>query len=175
MHPDRFDVDAARATARTLGESASVVLVGPVVDLTREDYRALQEDGVVILGPRPWDKIPAYLQHADVLLVPHVVNDFTESLDPIKLYEYRAVRRPVVATPVAGFRDGNDPLLTVVDADGFATAVARALVPVAGVPRTGPTVHDPTMTEMPIPVWRDQAALMRAVIERIAPPASTPR
>ena len=30
---------------------------------------------------------------------------FTDSLDPIKLYEYQAVGRPVVSTPVAGFRE----------------------------------------------------------------------
>ena len=50
-----------------------------------------------------------YLQHADVLVVPHVVTSFTDSLDPIKLYEYQAVGRPVVSTPVAGFRDADDP------------------------------------------------------------------
>ena len=49
--------------------------------------------------------IPAYLTHADVLVVPHVVTAFTDSLDPIKVYEYLAAARPVVSTPVAGFRD----------------------------------------------------------------------
>ena len=48
--------------------------------------------------------VPAYLQHADVVIVPHVVTPFTESLDPIKAYECLAVGRPTVATPVAGFR-----------------------------------------------------------------------
>ena len=38
--------------------------------------------------------VPAYLTHADVLLVPHVVTPFTDSLDPIKLYEYRAAEPP---------------------------------------------------------------------------------
>ena len=42
----------------------------------------------------------AYLQHADVLVVPHLVNAFTDSLDPIKLYEYQAVDKPVISTPV---------------------------------------------------------------------------
>ena len=57
---------------------------------------------VRLLGPRPYADVPGYLQHADVIVVPHRVDAFTESLDPIKAYECLAVARPVVATPVAG-------------------------------------------------------------------------
>ena len=39
----------------------------------------------------------------DVLVAPHVVNDFTLSLDAIKAYEYAATGRPIVATPTSGF------------------------------------------------------------------------
>ena len=53
--------------------------------------------------------MPGYLQHADVVIVPHVVSPFTESLDPIKAYECLAVGRPTVATPVPGFRELGDP------------------------------------------------------------------
>ena len=78
-------------------------------------------------GPRDHSDVPRYLTHADVLLVPHVVTAFTESLDPIKLYEYRAASRPVVSTPVAGFRDAVDPLLTVASAATYPRAVRDAL------------------------------------------------
>jgi hypothetical protein len=83
--------------------------------------------------------VPAYVQHADVLVVPHVVTPFTDSLDPIKLYEYLAARRPVVSTPVAEFRDVDDDLVVVAEAGSFALEVADALrkprgPAVAGVP-----------------------------------------
>ena len=48
---------------------------------------------------------------ADVIIVPHLRTPFTESLDPIKAYECRAVGRPVVATDVAGFRDLGPPVV----------------------------------------------------------------
>ncbi len=41
----------------------------------------------------------------DVCLTPHLVTPFTESLNPIKLWEYLAAGKPIVATPVAGFRE----------------------------------------------------------------------
>jgi teichuronic acid biosynthesis glycosyltransferase TuaH len=67
--------------------------------------RLVSEPNVHLTGARPYQDIPAYLQHADVIVVPHLVNEFTESLDPIKAYECLAVDSPTIATPIAGFRD----------------------------------------------------------------------
>ena len=89
--------------ARLLG-TATFVLVGPVA-LDAADQTRLADAGAVLLGAREHTTIPAYLKNADVLVVPHVVTEFTDSLDPIKVYEYLAAARPVVSTPVAGFRD----------------------------------------------------------------------
>jgi teichuronic acid biosynthesis glycosyltransferase TuaH len=158
-HPDRFDVPLLLATARALRGRARVVLVGPFLDVTREDREALAREDVALLGPRPWTAVPAYLRHADVLLVPHLVNDFTESLDPIKLYEYRAVGRPVVATPVAGFRD--DPEVRVAGPARFPAAVLDALDAA-----TTPDGSALAGAAPDVPTWRRQAALMRAALDR---------
>ena len=83
----------------------SVVLVGPVALATASSERMSRHPNIHTLGPRPYADVPAYLQHADVVIVPHVITPFTESLDPIKAYECRAVGRPTIATQVAGFRD----------------------------------------------------------------------
>ena len=109
MHPDRIDVELCEATARALGEAGTLVLVGPNLLATDQAAAPATTRARVLLGPRPRDAVIGYLQHADVLVVPHVVTEFTDSLDPIKLYEYQAVGRPVVSTPVAGFRDADDP------------------------------------------------------------------
>lgn len=159
VHPDRFDVPLLLATARALGGRASVVLVGPVVDLSPAEHADLARAGVVLLGPRPWTAVPAYLRHADVLLVPHVVDAFTDSLDPIKLYEYRAVERPVVSTPVAGFRD--EPRVRVAAAESFPAAVLAAFDD-ASAPHAGSLDGDPP----DVPTWRGQAVLMRDAIAR---------
>lgn len=141
LHGDRLDVDLCRRTAEHLEPGATLVLVGPSA-LAEDDEAVLRRSGVVLLGARPHRAVPAYLQHADALVVPHVVDAFTDSLDPIKLYEYRAVGRPVVSTPVAGFRDSDDPRVTSVDAAGFPSAVAAAVAsssPARPVPRDLPT------------------------------------
>lgn len=168
VHRDRFDVDALMATARALGSDGTAVIVGPVLDLTSAEYQALKAVGVVPLGRRTWAEVPAYLQHADVLLVPHLVNRFTDSLDPIKLYEYRAVGHPVVATPVAGFRDSTDPRVTVAAADSYPQAVRRALLDPPDAPpgqATGDAAGGGPGDD--IPTWEGQVVKMSAVIDRV--------
>ena len=126
LHEDRLDLELCVDTARALAEVGRLVLVGPDA-LSGSQHSRLEDAGVVLLGPRPSHDVPAYLQHADALVVPHVVTPFTDSLDPIKLYEYQAAGRPVVSTAVAGFRDVDDPLVDVVERAGFPGAVVGAL------------------------------------------------
>ncbi len=156
VHRDRIDLDLCAATAEAIGHRGHLVVVGPV-SLPPSDVRLLERAGAVLLGRRPADVIPAYLQHATVLVVPHVVSPFTESLDPIKLYEYRAASRPVVSTPVAGFRDAGDPRIAVVDRPAFAAAVVTALASRAtsGRERT----H--------VPAWSDRVEQMASVLDRV--------
>ncbi|MFM6848390.1 MAG: glycosyltransferase [Terrabacter sp.] len=126
LHGDRLDVDLCARTSEALVGIGQLVLVGPDA-LAAQERSRLEVAGVVTLGARPSEAVPAYVQHADVLVVPHVVTPFTDSLDPIKLYEYQAARIPVVSTPVAGFRDVDDDLVVIADAGSFALEVADAL------------------------------------------------
>lgn len=126
LHRDRLDVDLCLETAATLRSRATLVLVGPNL-LSEPDTARLNQAGVVVLGSRPHDEVIGYLQHADALVVPHRVSAFTDSLDPIKLYEYQAVGRPVVSTPVAGFRDADDPRIVIAAAADFPDALVGVL------------------------------------------------
>lgn len=124
LHEDRLDIPLVTATAEALAGSATIALLGPNA-LAAQSASVLRDAGVVLLGPRPYSALPGYLQHASTLIAPHVVNAFTESLDPIKLYEYLAVGRPIVSTPIAGFRDR--PEVIVARGPDFAAAVGATL------------------------------------------------
>ena len=112
LHADRLDVDLVTQLAANQPELA-VALVGPnaLTDHSSQQLNALPN--VHLLGPRPYAEVPGYVQHADVIVVPHMVTPFTESLDPIKAYECVAVGRPTVATEVAGFRGVGEPIHAV--------------------------------------------------------------
>ncbi|HEU5373498.1 MAG TPA: glycosyltransferase [Gaiellaceae bacterium] len=125
LHESRLDVELVLELARSL-PSLALALVGPnsLADHTRR--RLATEPNIHVLGARAYEDVPAYLQHADVIVVPHVVNEFTQSLDPIKAYECLAIATPTVATPVAGFEQLRGQL-TVAPADIFVHAVEQAL------------------------------------------------
>ena len=181
LHRDRLDVELCVRTAHALGPGSlgpragsadaagdaggagSVVLVGPNA-LDEADTSRLRDAGVLVLGARPREAVIGYLQHADVLLVPHVVSAFTESLDPLKLYEYQAVGRPVVSTPVAGFREAAGERIRIAAADDFAETVRQALAgeapPFADDARADPDPADAAD-------WSLRVAEMRAVLAAV--------
>jgi glycosyltransferase involved in cell wall biosynthesis len=53
-----------------------------------------------ILGEKPHSLVPAYIQHFAVCLIPYLVNDMTRGVVSLKLFEYLAAGKPVVATPL---------------------------------------------------------------------------
>ena len=154
LHEARIDVALVAALARALPE-LQLAFVGPdsLGEDSRERLRRLAN--VHLLGARRYEDVPGYLQHADVLIVPHRVSPFTESLDPIKAYECLAVGKPTVATPVAGFRDLPAPIV-VAPREQFADAVRAALAePPAKVASVGAVSWSERCREF-------EAALLRA-------------
>jgi glycosyltransferase involved in cell wall biosynthesis len=72
-------------------DSASVVLIG--------DYRGQASrrlPNLHFLGLKAHSSLPAYLSHAHVAILPWKVSTITEATSPLKLYEYLAMRKPVV-------------------------------------------------------------------------------
>lgn len=154
QHEDRLDVDLVLATADAAASvDGSIALVGPSALTATNTARLAAHPAVVMLGPRPFAEVPGYLQHAASLIVPHVVNEFTDSLDPIKLYEYLAVGRPIVSTPVAGFRSLTEPTVAIATAAAFPAAVSATL-----------REERPTITVPGVPDWSDRVTAYAGVL-----------
>ena len=128
VHPDRVDVELVRAVATAW--PGSVVLVGPDL-LSAEDRARLDGAGVHRVGPVPYTDVPGVMAGFDACIVPHRMTPFTESLNPIKLWEYLAAGKPIVSTDVAGFRDFPELVRLARTAEGFVEA-AHAAVAEAG-------------------------------------------
>lgn len=150
QHDVRLDVHLCVETAKAIAP-AKLVFIGPNC-LEPRSTRALAHGGCVLLGPRAYEDVPAYYQHADLVVVPHQVNPFTESLDPIKGYECLAVGRPTLVTPVAGMRELGPPI-EVCTAEAFA-ARAKELVGAKLPSRPGRP-----------PTWADRAEAFGQVLE----------
>ncbi len=82
---------------------------------------------VRITGPVSYDALPGYLSSASILILPYVVNELAESINPLKLKEYLATGLPVVATSLPEVLKLNR-FLTIADgAEAFKSAIRDAL------------------------------------------------
>ena len=85
------------------------VFVGPWN--ASEQYRAAFEalPNVHLLGRRDQRECPPYLRHVDICIIPFAINALTASIYPLKINEYLAIGKPVLATPfskdIQDFRD----------------------------------------------------------------------
>lgn len=126
IHPDRVDVGLVEAVARKL-EEGTIAMVGPDMLPEADRKRLLATGRVALPGPVAYRDIPAVMRAFDVSITPHRVTPFTESLNPIKLWEYLAAGKPIVSTPVAGFRDHPGLVYLAGEGEGFVAALGQAL------------------------------------------------
>ena len=126
IHGDRFDVDLIAGIARAFA-SGSIVLVGPDHLRADEKEKLAPFKNIHITGPVSYNQIPQSMAQFDVCIVPHVETAFTNSLNPLKLWEYLAAGRPIVSTNVAGFRDYPALCRIASGVEPFAQACREAL------------------------------------------------
>ncbi len=123
----KLDLEMLAELAR-LRPAWSFALVGPIgPGEPHADVTALtREPNIHLLGPRSYTELPDVLRAADAGLIPYRRNTLTESIFPMKVYEYLAAGLPVVATPLPALADVAD-VLTAPDAQGFAELLDEAL------------------------------------------------
>jgi glycosyltransferase involved in cell wall biosynthesis len=132
----------------------SVVCIGPAeVDL--EPYR--QIDRLHFLGSRSYDDLPRYMARFEVLLIPFIINELVQAVNPVKVYEYLATGKPVVATAMRELQPLGRVCYLASEHDTFVAEVGTAL----------DERHDPARQEL-LRGERRQAAAENTWESRIA-------
>jgi len=102
----------------------SFVLIGPVKADTR---RLAGLSNVHLLGEKPYKALPGYLKPMSAAVIPFIKNRLTLSVNPIKLYEYMASGKPVVATDLPELRKFS-PWIYVADSkESFVKKLEQAI------------------------------------------------
>jgi glycosyltransferase involved in cell wall biosynthesis len=111
-----------------LRPSWSFALVGPVgLGDPLTDVSALQaESNIHLLDLRSYQELPDVLRGAAAGIIPYARNELTQSIFPMKVYEYLAAGLPVITTPLPTLA-GVDGVLSAPDAEGFAALLDREL------------------------------------------------
>lgn len=85
------------------------------------DSRGLK-DKLILTGHQSYERIPELIAAADICMLPAYNNDIMRDIVPIKLYEYLALGKPVIATALPGLIEefGYNGGISYIDgADGF--------------------------------------------------------
>jgi glycosyltransferase involved in cell wall biosynthesis len=116
----KLDIPLLVALARAR-PAWSFALVGPVgPGDPRTDVSALAaEPNIHLLGRRAYDELPEVLRAADAGLIPYARNELTDSVFPMKVYEYLAAGLPVISTPLPALASVAE-VASASDADGIA-------------------------------------------------------
>jgi glycosyltransferase involved in cell wall biosynthesis len=98
--------EVASQLARTDNPNLKLLIVGE-----GDAYEALQQirekhnlkDRIILTGKRPYQEIPEFIAASDVCLLPAYPDEkIMQDIVPIKMYEYMAMKKPVIVTRLLG-------------------------------------------------------------------------
>jgi len=132
---DFVDYDLLLQLAASLPD-VDLVLVGRRETSSARVDELLRQPNVHWYGPVAPKEVPAYIAGFDVSIAPFRPGAVADSVSPLKVYEYLALRKPVICSRMKGLaRDSIAKYVTFApDCFGFIAAVKAALAGAADMP-----------------------------------------
>lgn len=124
---ERLDVELVDYLARARPDW-SFVIIGFVYPFRAKNITLLKNRGnIFFLGMKPREELPGYIKGLDVCLIPYRVNEFTAGVLPLKLFEYLAIGKPIVATALPELEDYREVVKIAQTKEQFLAAIAESL------------------------------------------------
>jgi len=123
----QVDVDLLLRVAEACPD-CTLVLVGPDClpdDARRRALHAMAN--VTFLGQKALESLPEYLKVLDVALIPYVIGGHTLTVYPLKLHEYLAAGRPIVASPLPELKPFSQVVRIAESAVDFVRQIREAI------------------------------------------------
>jgi glycosyltransferase involved in cell wall biosynthesis len=114
----------------TMHPEWSFVLVGrmqPHLEVREAQGELSRRQNIYVLGPRPSELIPSFVQHLDVCIMPYMLDGYTKYIYPLKLHEYLASGNPVVSSPIPSLQEFKEVLLLANGPHEWSSMLTRAL------------------------------------------------
>jgi GT2 family glycosyltransferase/glycosyltransferase involved in cell wall biosynthesis/Tfp pilus assembly protein PilF len=89
--------------------------------------RAATLPNVRFYGEIPYQELPPLLREFDVAIIPFKIVELTRCTNPVKLYEYMAAGKPVVASAIPEVIEATDLVYIADDSSSFADRIEAAL------------------------------------------------
>ena len=92
-----FDYDLIKKVA-SMHPDWLFVLVGVDYDGTIKKNGIEEIENIVYIPPQPYTELPSFLKAFDIATIPFIINEITLSTSPVKLFEYMAAGKPILAS-----------------------------------------------------------------------------
>lgn len=102
---DRVDFDLIEKCLIEFND-CKFLFLGPVLSCHEKvKYLSTKYKNIEFVGDIHYDILPRKMKEIDIAIIPHLVNNFTESMSPLKLYEYLSAGKQVITTKIAGVNE----------------------------------------------------------------------
>lgn len=103
------------------------LMIGPISGDEWKTSGLAEMPNVHFTGKKSLEELPAYLQHIDCAIIPFKCNRLTASIYPLKINEYLAAGKAVVATPFSEDIQQFAEVIQLASGENFALALQQAL------------------------------------------------
>lgn len=153
-------VDTLALAAKELPKDYLVVFVGGVP----EDIKKLSdahkgEPNILIAGWRTHSEIPLWQKAADVLILPNTAKENISKYytSPMKLFEYMASKRPIVATDIPSIREVLDDSNAMIVAPDDPNAMAKGIINILTDTVRAEVITEKAYRDVALHTWRKRA------------------
>ena len=108
-------------------EEVSIVIIG-LNEKNPNIHKLKPLENVHFLGMKPREEVPQYISGFDVCLMPFNRTEVGKGLLPLKMFEYLALGKPVVATSSEVLEQFEEVLYLADDNDAFVQGIENAMV-----------------------------------------------
>ena len=124
----KLDLELIKHVAK-LHPEWSIVLIGSINEkYCRDKIKNLKSlKNVYFLGQKNIELIPYYIKAFDICILPYIVNEHSENISPLKLYDYLAAGKPIVSTNIRACRMFNKVLKIAFSKEEFNNYIEQLL------------------------------------------------
>lgn len=109
----------------------TILMIGPSNTTSDEGGKQLSalkgKQNALFLGSKPQAQLPGYYGIIDVALMPYKLDEHTDHIFPLKMFEYMAFRKPIVSTDIPAARQFSDVISIARTREQFVDRVSSLL------------------------------------------------